>query len=91
MKRQLVTDELWKRIEPLIPQPPPDPRGGRFGRGLHSPKDSLWTGEGQSTRFRDSVTLCPLELRSPAAGRSGNPTRMFVINTDPSGQAAVRL
>jgi transposase len=29
MKRRLVTDELWKRIEPLIPQPPPDPRGGR--------------------------------------------------------------
>ncbi|MBZ0172576.1 MAG: IS5 family transposase [Phycisphaerales bacterium] len=29
MKRRLVTDELWKRAEPLIPKPPPDPRGGR--------------------------------------------------------------
>lgn len=29
MKRRLVTAELWKWVEPLIPQSPPDPRGGR--------------------------------------------------------------
>jgi transposase len=29
MGRALVTDELWRRVEPLIPKTPPDPRGGR--------------------------------------------------------------
>lgn len=29
MARQLVTDELWQRVAPLIPIKPPDPRGGR--------------------------------------------------------------
>ncbi|MBM4329496.1 MAG: transposase, partial [Deltaproteobacteria bacterium] len=24
-----LTDEQWKKIEPLIPKPPPRPRGGR--------------------------------------------------------------
>lgn len=29
MGRALVTDELWRRVEPLIPKYSPDPRGGR--------------------------------------------------------------
>ena len=29
MGRALVTDELWRRVEPLIPKKTPDPRGGR--------------------------------------------------------------
>jgi transposase len=29
MARQWVTDELWKEIEPLIPEEPPKPKGGR--------------------------------------------------------------
>ncbi|MGO9572463.1 MAG: transposase, partial [Desulfomonilaceae bacterium] len=24
-----LTDEQWKKIEPLIPKPPPRPKGGR--------------------------------------------------------------
>jgi len=29
MARELVSDELWKRIEPLFPAHPPRPKGGR--------------------------------------------------------------
>ena len=29
MSRELVTDELWITIEPLIPREPPKPKGGR--------------------------------------------------------------
>ena len=29
MARPLVSDELWERIEPIIPKNDPDPRGGR--------------------------------------------------------------
>jgi transposase len=29
MAKQLRTDELWQRIEPLIPKGPPRPKGGR--------------------------------------------------------------
>src|SRR5581483_11876315 len=29
MAKQLVTDELWTIIEPLLPQEPPKPKGGR--------------------------------------------------------------
>ena len=29
MARVLLTDELWARIEPLLPKRPPRPRGGR--------------------------------------------------------------
>ena len=29
MAKKLVTDELWKEIEPLLPQEPPKPKGGR--------------------------------------------------------------
>ncbi|BBL78489.1 hypothetical protein Rxycam_00067 [Rubrobacter xylanophilus DSM 9941] len=29
MAKKLVTDELWEVIEPLLPQEPPKPRGGR--------------------------------------------------------------
>jgi transposase len=29
MSRELVTDELWKAIEALIPREPPKPKGGR--------------------------------------------------------------
>jgi transposase len=29
MGKQLVPDELWKRIEPLLPPEPPKPKGGR--------------------------------------------------------------
>ncbi len=29
MARELVPDELWKRIEPLLPAHPPRPKGGR--------------------------------------------------------------
>ena len=29
MAKQLVTDELWNIIEPLLPKEPPRPRGGR--------------------------------------------------------------
>src|ERR671932_634244 len=29
MSRELVTDELWSAIEPLIPREPPKPKGGR--------------------------------------------------------------
>ena len=29
MARPLVSDELWERIEPIIPKVPRDPRGGR--------------------------------------------------------------
>ncbi|MBA4115558.1 MAG: IS5 family transposase [Actinomycetota bacterium] len=29
MAKELVTDELWEVIEPLLPQEPPKPRGGR--------------------------------------------------------------
>jgi transposase len=28
MAKDLVTDELWKVIEPLLPEEPPKPRGG---------------------------------------------------------------
>ena len=29
MAKPLLTDELWERIEPHIPPPPPKPKGGR--------------------------------------------------------------
>jgi transposase len=29
MAKQLVTDELWTIIEPLLPKEPPKPNGGR--------------------------------------------------------------
>jgi|SRR5215210_1206523 len=29
MAKQLVTDELWTTIEPLLPKEPPKPKGGR--------------------------------------------------------------
>jgi transposase len=29
MAKELVTDELWEVIEPLLPEEPPKPRGGR--------------------------------------------------------------
>src|ERR671919_566335 len=29
MARELVSDELWKTIEPLLPSEPPKPKGGR--------------------------------------------------------------
>ena len=29
MARELVTDELWETIEPLLPPEPPKPQGGR--------------------------------------------------------------
>lgn len=29
MAKPLLTDELWKRIEPLLPPEPPKPKGGR--------------------------------------------------------------
>ena len=29
MARPLIPDELWNRIEPLLPPPPPRPHGGR--------------------------------------------------------------
>lgn len=29
MSKELVSDELWEIIEPLLPQEPPKPRGGR--------------------------------------------------------------
>jgi transposase len=28
MAKPLVTDELWNEVQPLLPQPPRDPRGG---------------------------------------------------------------
>src|SRR6476469_8447202 len=29
MAKPLLTDELWARVEPLLPPPPPRPKGGR--------------------------------------------------------------
>ena len=29
MAKELVTDELWEVIEPLLPEEPPKPNGGR--------------------------------------------------------------
>jgi transposase len=29
MAKELVTDELWESIEPLLPEEPPKPKGGR--------------------------------------------------------------
>jgi len=29
MVKQLVSDELWKIVEPLLPEEPPKPQGGR--------------------------------------------------------------
>ena len=29
MSKELITDELWEIIEPLLPPEPPKPRGGR--------------------------------------------------------------
>ena len=29
MAKRLLTDELWERIEPLLPAEPPKPKGGR--------------------------------------------------------------
>jgi transposase len=29
MVKQLVSDELWETIEPLLPPEPPKPKGGR--------------------------------------------------------------
>lgn len=31
MGKQLVSDELWGAIEPLLPEEPPKPKGGRPG------------------------------------------------------------
>ncbi len=31
-KEQFVTDEQWKKLEPLLPQPKPSPKGGRKRR-----------------------------------------------------------
>ena len=29
MAKELVTDELWEVVEPLLPEEPPKPKGGR--------------------------------------------------------------
>jgi len=29
MSRQLVSDEMWRAVEPLLPKEPPKPKGGR--------------------------------------------------------------
>jgi hypothetical protein len=29
MSKELVSDELWEIIEPLLPEEPPKPKGGR--------------------------------------------------------------
>jgi transposase len=29
MAKKLVSDELWEAIEPLLPEEPPKPKGGR--------------------------------------------------------------
>jgi transposase len=29
MAKELVTDELWEVVEPLLPEEPPEPKGGR--------------------------------------------------------------
>ena len=29
MSKELVSDELWEAIEPLLPKEPPKPKGGR--------------------------------------------------------------
>ena len=29
MAKELLTDELWEIVEPLLPPEPPKPRGGR--------------------------------------------------------------
>src|SRR6187200_2221946 len=29
MAKPLVTDELWAVVEPFVPEPPPNPKGGR--------------------------------------------------------------
>jgi transposase len=29
MAKELVTDELWEVVEPLLPEQPPKPKGGR--------------------------------------------------------------
>ena len=29
MAKELVTDEMWEVIEPLLPEEPPKPKGGR--------------------------------------------------------------
>ena len=29
MAKPLVTDELWEVVEPLLPEEPPKPKGGR--------------------------------------------------------------
>ena len=38
--RQLITDELWELLAPLIPPPPPAPRG-RTGRPRHEDRAVL--------------------------------------------------
>jgi transposase len=40
MANALVTDELWKGIEPLLPEEPPKPKGGR----PHVPARAALTG-----------------------------------------------
>ena len=30
MAKELVTDELWETIEPLLPEEPPKPKGGKL-------------------------------------------------------------
>ena len=32
MAKELVSEELWKTIEPLLPDEPPKPKGGRDNR-----------------------------------------------------------
>jgi transposase len=37
MAKELVTDELWEIVEPLLPEEPTKPKGGRPCRGSGSP------------------------------------------------------
>ena len=47
-KKLLLTDEQWKKIEPFLPKPQPNPRGGRPRAPNHPVVEAilwvLWTG-----------------------------------------------